>query len=478
MTNSPLLRQTKIIATLGPASNTEEKIEQLARAGADVFRMNFSHGTHEEHAAVHRAIRKVEAKLGTSIAILADLQGPKLRIGVVPTGRHSIAAGDSITFGLTVDSDHSVPFPHPEIYQTLDVGHIVLIDDGRIRLRVTEANQTEFKAKALTPAVLNDRKGMNFPDTDLKVDAITEKDRNDLNFALGLGVDWIAMSFVQRAKDVAKLRDLTGASAKIMAKIEKPIAVEQIDDILDASDAVMVARGDLGVECDWHELPAIQSSLVTKARAKGKPVVVATQMLESMITSPLPTRAETSDVANAVTQGADAVMLSAESAAGDYPIEAVGSMVAIAAATERALRSNGRSIDMSLLDTPDVSRSIASAASVLAQLRDACCIATYTETGATALRVAHTRSGIPVLAVCPSEDIARPLNLVWGVTPVVNNDKAEFTSSREGHIPPRLAPKNLIQEGRAVVVTSGSKHGESGGTDSLKIAYLRAENPN
>lgn len=473
MSSSDIRRHTKIVATLGPSSNTSEIIENLALAGANVFRMNFSHGTHEDHAAVHAAIREVEAKLGSSIAVLADLQGPKLRIGIVPGGDRTLDIGDEIQFGLD-DTEDAIPFPHPEVYETLAEGHVVLIDDGRIRLRVTSADKRSFTAKALNRSVLKDRKGVNFPDTNLNVEAITSKDREDLRFALELGVDWVAMSFVQRADDISKLRQLIGPLAKIIAKIEKPIAVENITAILDETDAIMVARGDLGVECDWHELPAIQSSLVSKARAKGKPVVVATQMLESMISSPLPTRAETSDVANAVSQGADAVMLSAESAAGEYPVEAVRSMVAIASATERVLRSNGRTIDISLLQAEDDSGSIASAAGVLAELRDACCIATYTETGATAVRVSRTRSHIPILAVCPSEVIARPLNLVWGVTPVVSVDEEEFASSRDGHFPPRVAPDGLIQPDQAVVVTSGSTHGQAGGTDSLKIAYLSA----
>lgn len=473
MSSATNVRHTKVVATLGPSSNTPEIIEKLAQAGANVFRMNFSHGTHKDHAAVHAAIRHVETKLGKSIAILADLQGPKLRIGVVPGGDRALGIGDSVEFGLEGTGD-VVPFPHPEVYETLAEGHMVLIDDGRIRLRVTSASSNSFTAKVLNRAVLKDRKGVNFPDTGLNVDAITPKDREDLSFALELGVDWVAMSFVQRADDITKLRQLIGPVAKIIAKIEKPIAVENIEAILNETDAIMVARGDLGVECDWHELPAIQSSLVSKARTLGKPVVVATQMLESMISAPLPTRAETSDVANAVSQGADAVMLSAESAAGEYPVEAVQSMVAIAFATERALHANGSNIDMSLLHTQDDSGSIASAAGVLAQLRNACCIATYTETGATAVRVAKTRSRVPILAVCPSEAVARPLNLVWGVTPVISDNEAEFTSSRDGHFPPRIAPDGLIQPDKAVVVTSGSKHGQAGGTDSLKIAYLSA----
>jgi len=473
--NPSRARQTKIVATLGPSSNTKKRIRALVDAGANVFRMNFSHGTHEDHATVHGNIRAVERDVGRSIAILADLQGPKLRIGVVPGGDRALAIGDTVRLvaGQEAEGD-DVPLPHPEIFETVEPGHMVLIDDGRIRLCVIEANASTITAKALNRAVLKDRKGVNFPDTVLNVSAITGKDNKDLRFALDLGVDWVAMSFVQTAEDIDRLRRLVGSTAKIVAKIEKPLAVKNIDRILCRSDAIMVARGDLGVECDWRELPAIQKSLVSKARAMGKPVIVATQMLESMISAPLPTRAETSDVANAVSQGADAVMLSAESAAGEYPVEAVAAMSAIAFATEGVPSASRDRLDMTLIDAPDDSGSIASAAAVLAKLRNACCITTYTETGASALRVAKTRSDVPILAVCPSQTVARPLNLVWGVTPVVSTSVEEFRSSREGRIPQSLAPSDIIQPEQPVVLTSGSTHGQSGGTDSLKIAYLGA----
>jgi pyruvate kinase len=468
-------RQTKIVATIGPASNTEKTLAALVDAGANVFRMNFSHGTHDQHALVHAAIRSIEAMRGQPIAILADLQGPKLRIGVLPGGEMTVSVGDTVRFVSEASTNMAdIPMPHAEVFGTVDPGHLILIDDGRIQFRVLEAHEGTISAEALNNAVLRDRKGVNFPDTTLDVSPITEKDREDLRFALDLGVDWVAMSFVQQAKDILELRDLIGSQAKIVAKIEKPVAVENIESILNETDAIMVARGDLGVECAWHELPAIQSDLVAKARAVGKPVIVATQMLESMISAPIPTRAETSDVANAVAQRADAVMLSAESAAGAYPVEAVTAMASIAEATELALNINNHAINVGHIDAPDDSSSIASAAGVLAELRNACCIATYTETGATAIRVSKSRHNIPILAVCPSEKIARPLSLVWGGTAVVSTSLEEFTSSREGRIPPKLAPHGVIQVDRPVVVTSGSSHGQTGGTDSLKIAYLKS----
>lgn len=469
---APRPRQTKIVATLGPASKSVAMIRCLADAGANVFRMNFSHGTHEDHAAVHAAIRKVEADIGRPIAILADLQGPKLRIGKVADGARDIKAGEKLCFCVDGKIAGSVPLPHPNIFETISDDDLILIDDGRIRLRVTGVERASFTATALGDATLRDHKGVNFPDTVLDIEAITPKDHSDLKFALGLGVDWVAMSFVQRAEDIISLREIIGHQAKIISKIEKPVAVENIDAILAQSDAIMVARGDLGVECNWHELPAIQATLVAKARGAGVPVVVATQMLESMISAPLPTRAEASDVANAVAQGADAVMLSAESAAGEFPRQAVSAMASIAAATEAAARNTGRKINADLTYATDDSDSIASAAGVLAELRDACCIATYTETGATALRVAKTRCDVPVLAVCPTPSVARALGLVWGVTSVVNTDPNEFAAARAGQIPPQLAPDQLIQPDRPVIVTFGSTQGQSGSTDTLKIAYL------
>ncbi len=281
------------------------------------------------------------------------------------------------------------------------------------------------------------------------------------------------MSFVQTADDIRNLRQLVDGQAKIIAKIEKPLAIQNIDAILEEADGIMVARGDLGVECPWHQLPAVQQELISKARAAGKPVIVATQMLESMIAAPLPTRAETSDVANAVMQGADAVMLSAESAAGDYPVEAVTAMSSIVRATERSLDCKQQKVEAQLLEALDDSESIASAAGILARLRDACCITTYTETGATAFRVAKGRNSIPILAVCPDRLVAGSLTLVWGVTAVVSNNPVEFDSARDGQIPGALGQSDLIQPGKPVVVTSGSRHGLTGGTDSLKIAYFK-----
>ncbi len=472
--NSREHRKTKILATVGPASNTTQTIKELAEAGANVFRMNFSHGSHSEHRQVHANIRAVEGEVGWLLGVLADLQGPKLRIGTIPGGERKLDIGEKVVLvsdQRLLDGD-AVLFPHHDALSSVEVGHSVLVDDGRLRLRATHIAPSRIEAEVLNSGMLKDRKGVSFPDSSLAVDPITQKDREDLQFALKLGVDWVAMSFVQTADDIRNLRKLIGKQAKIVAKIEKPTAVKNIDAILEEADAIMVARGDLGVECAWHELPSIQRQLVSSARAVGKPVIIATQMLESMIAAPLPTRAETSDVANAVMQGADAVMLSAESAAGNYPVEAVTAMSSIVVSTEKSLDCKPPQIGAQLIEALDDSASIASAAGILAGLRGACCITTYTETGASALRVAKGRGPVPILAVCPDRKIAGVLTLAWGVTPMVSNDLAEFNSARDGQIPEGLGQSNLIRRQRPVIVTSGSSHGLTGGTDSLKIAYL------
>lgn len=468
------VRQTKIAATVGPASNSRATLLSLIRAGVNVFRLNFSHGTHDDHAQVFQTIRELEQENDIFVCVLADLQGPKIRIGTISGGSRTVTSGEEIQFVSAVSQDPSdIHIPHPEIFETIKNDDLILIDDGRIRFRVTARGDGRFKAKALNDSTLRDRKGVNFPDTHLNVDAMTPKDHEDLRFALGLGVDWIALSFVQTADDVGKVKGEVAGRARIVAKIEKPLALKNIDSIIAATDAIMVARGDLGVECDWFAVPGIQTSLVAKCREAGKPVIVATQMMESMITEPIPTRAETSDVSNAVAQRADAVMLSAESAAGKYPVEAVQAMARIIEASETALRLGSLDQQFPMIEAKTDSGSIASAATLIASLRNACAILTYTETGATALRVSKSRCQVPILAVCPNESIARELNLGWGITPIVSNNLDAFSSSRDGQIPDSLASAPFIVSDRPVVVTSGSQHGKPGGTDSIKIAYLK-----
>jgi len=329
-------RKTKILATLGPSSSTPERIRALFEAGADAFRINMSHTSHAGLAELHRHVRAVEDMVGRPIGILTDLQGPKIRLGTLPGGALEVHTGDRLHLVRKVVADNAtdIPIPHAEVFAALKPGESILIDDGKVRLRIESASKEEAMAVVETGGTLKDKKGVNLPDTILPIPAMTPKDRSDLDAALHLGVDWIALSFVQRPDDVAEMKKVVGGRAACLAKIEKPRAIDWLDDILDISDALMVARGDLGVELPVQEVPGKQKYITRAARKAGKPVVVATQMLESMITAPVPTRAEVSDVATAVFEGADAVMLSAESAAGQYPVEAVTMMDKIATTVE------------------------------------------------------------------------------------------------------------------------------------------------
>ena len=463
--------KTKILATLGPATSDVPIIKALVEAGATAFRLNFSHGSHGDHAKRYEMVRQAEAELGVHLAILADLQGPKIRIGRFENDQVSLKQGQSFTFYLADVRGNTgqVTLPHPEVFESVKVNDLLLIDDGRTRMEATRIDDGIIEARVLHDTVISNSKGVNFPSTDLKLPALTAKDRLDLQFALSLKVDWIALSFVQKTTDVLEARELVARSVKIISKIEKPSALSDIDGIIQASDAIMVARGDLGVECPWHEIPTIQRNLVNACRAAGKPVVVATQMLESMIAAPIPTRAEVSDVANAVVQGADAVMLSAETATGAFPVETVAAMAAIARSAQGDAKGP---IDGSAgLDLSDDSASIASAAGLIAQMRNASCILTFSETGATALRVAKGRPFVPVIAVCPEVRVARGLALAWGIRSKISRDIEEFHECRSGKIPSSLLDPSMIRADQPIVVTSGSAFGASGGTDSIKIAY-------
>ena len=467
-------RKTKIVATLGPASNNVKTIRSLVDSGVNVFRLNFSHGQHADHQRSVEMIRDVEQRCAFNLAILADLQGPKFRLGQLKSGQVAFEKDAEIRFvlGDTVDN-FDVPIPHKSVFESIEVGQNILIDDGRIAFSVTNIDIDCFRAVAQNAGVITNRKGISFPDTLLKIEPITRKDEADLELALELGVDWVAMSFVQRAEDITALRCKLGERASIIAKIEKPLAVKNISDIVDAADAVMVARGDLGVECSWVELPSLQTRIVEVCREQGKPVIVATQMLESMIESPIPTRAEAADVAHAVNQGVDAVMLSGESAVGKFPVEAVEAMRDIAVAAEASMPANRFDLVGSISEKEADSLSIAHAANLLANSRNACCIASFTESGATAQRVSRFRGNVPIMAVCHHEDTARRLALMWGVYSTVCEDAAQFDAFRSGTVPLNFA-NLMVQKDRAIVVTSGSKFGAKNGTDTLKIAYLKS----
>ncbi|TVQ37236.1 MAG: pyruvate kinase [Geminicoccaceae bacterium] len=464
---------TKIIATLGPASSTKERIKALVMAGADVFRFNFSHGSHEDHAARLETLRAVEAELGKPIGALMDLQGPKLRVGSFADGRVMLVAGQRFRFDLDPAPGDAarVQLPHKAIIEAAAPGTNLLLDDGKLRVRVEEAGPEHLEVTVVTGGVLSDRKGVNVPDVVLKLSPLTGKDRNDLRFGLDQGFDWVALSFVQRPEDVAEARRLIAGRAAIMAKIEKPAAIETLEGIIELADGVMIARGDLGVEMPPEDVPGLQKRIIRAARSAGKPVVVATQMLESMIKAPSPTRAEASDVATACYDGADALMLSAESAAGDYPVEAVEIMDRIIHRVESdpLYRSYIDAYRAEAHDTePDA---ITQAAAQVARTIKAAAIVTYTTSGTTAARASRERPERPILGLITRLGTARKLALLWGVQPVVCEDAYDFDDmiqkAREAAVRAGVA-----RPGQALVITAGHPFGTPGATNMLRIAHV------
>ena len=467
-------RQTKIVATLGPASGSPEMIGRLFRIGADVFRLNFSHGSHADHAANIAAVRALEHETGRPIGLLADVQGPKLRVGRFAGGRVHLSTGQTFIFDQdsSPGSARRVQLPHPEILLAATSGTTLLLDDGKLRLRVDRARGGHLECEVVTGGPLSDRKGVNVPDMVLNIPALTQKDRTDLAFALDHGVDFIGLSFVQRPEDVAEARVIADGRAWIVSKIEKPQALDQLDSIIALSDAVMVARGDLGVELPPEEVPLAQKRIVRAARAAGRPVIVATQMLESMIAAPAPTRAEASDVAGAVFDGADAVMLSGETAAGQYPAEAVAMMDRIITRVEadtgwRQVMDAGRPAADGL-----VSSAIAAAAGQIARSIGARAIAAFTSSGKTALRVARERPSQPVLAIVTELPVVRRLTLAWGVHAVLAQDARTMTEAVTRAA--RLArEEGLAQNGQTLVIAAGIPFGQAGSTNSLRVTTVR-----
>ncbi|MBU2999574.1 pyruvate kinase [Roseovarius nubinhibens] len=464
-------RNVKIVATLGPASETYETIRALHEAGADVFRLNMSHGDHAGIREKHRIIREVERDLNSPIAILADLQGPKLRVGTFGNGPEELAQGASFRLDLDkAEGDGSrVCLPHPEIFAALQPGAHLLVNDGKIRLRVRECGADFAECEVVIGGVISDRKGVNVPDVELPLAALSEKDRKDLEFVCQLGVDWLALSFVQRPEDVTEARELANGRAAILSKIEKPSAVERFSGILAASDGIMVARGDLGVELPVQNVPPIQKRLVRACRAAAKPVIVATQMLESMIESPMPTRAEVSDVATAIYEGADAIMLSAESAAGSYPVEAVRTMDNVAREVEgdptytQIIEASRKAQRNTVAD------GIVAAAREIAETADIKVICCFTQSGTTALLTARERPRVPIMALTSLRGTARRLALSWGVNCVMTEELTRF----------KLAVVNAARAARAegyaealdqIVVTAGVPFNVPGTTNILRVA--------
>ena len=443
------------------------------RAGADAFRLNLSHGTHKEKAALVTAIRALEKEFGRPTTILVDLQGPKLRVGNFDGGSAEVRAGDR----LTLDRDDAlgnaarVELPHPELFGAVRKGDRLLIDDGKVRLKVIEARDDEIVTEVMVGGVIGDHKGVNVPDVVVPVPALTEKDHADLAFALEQKADWIALSFVQRPDDVAEARKLIGDKASLLAKIEKPAAIDRLDEIIELADAVMVARGDLGVELPAEEVPPLQNRIIATARKAGKPVGVATQMLESMVSSPTPTRAEVSDVATAIYDGADAVMLSAESATGQYPVEAVQMMDRIAMSVERDPTYPARIHFTQTKLEPTTADALAGSARQIAGTVSATVMVCYTSSGATARRIARERPPVPLLAMSPSQATARRMGLLWGVHAVHSRDVSSFEEMVEKG--KRMALRHhLAKGGERIVLMAGIPFGTAGSTNVLHVVRL------
>lgn len=470
----PRGRKVKILATLGPASRDPEMIAKLIRAGADAFRVNMSHGDHPTHAQTIANIRQVEAELGKPIAILADLQGPKLRVGQFKDGRAVIRHSGHFTLDRNPEpgDETRVCLPHPELFGILEKGQRLLIDDGKLRLRVIRATPDEIFCSAEVGGVISDRKGVNIPDAVVPVPALTEKDRRDLAFAIENGADYIGLSFVQRPEDVAECRRLMGGHGALIAKIEKPAAIQSLEGIIELSDGIMVARGDLGVELNPEEVPPMQKRIVELTRRSGKPVIVATQMLESMIESPAPTRAEVSDVANAVYDGADCVMLSAETAAGQWPEEAVTIMHRIAMQVEADSYYKQRVHLAEVLPDQTTADALAKACAAIADTVTLTGIIVFTGSGSTARRVARERPSVPMLVLTPSQKTARKAALLWGAHAVFTRDIGSFEEMiAKGK---RMALRHGFgTAGSRLVTLAGVPFGTPGATNLLHIVTLR-----
>ena len=466
-------RKAKIVATLGPTSSSYARVRELFEAGADVFRLNFSHGSQAEHKTRLGHIRRIEQESGRPIGVLMDLQGPKLRIGQLKGGMVRLEPGQPFRLELSPEpgDERRAPLPHPEIFASLAPGSELLLDDGRLRLKVERCGPEFAECQVVVGGALSDRKGVNVPGVVLPISSLTEKDRGDLRYGLELGVDWVGLSFVQRPEDIAEARRLIAGRAGVLAKLEKPAAIERLEEIVELVDAVMVARGDLGVELPPEDVPSLQRQIVRVCRFAGRPVVIATQMLESMVHSPTPTRAEASDVATAVYEGADAVMLSAETASGEYPVEAVQMMDRIVSRVERDPRYR-RIMDAEHPDpeaTP--ADAITAAARQVASTVSAAAIVTYTTSGSTTLRAARERPDVPILCLTPRLDTARRLALAWG-THCVHTEDVTSVEEMVDHASHHARRQGIAAKGDRLVTTAGMPFGTPGATNILRISWV------
>ena len=472
MSPSATQRATKIVATIGTKSGTPDMLRALAEAGVNVFRLNFSHGTQAEHATRIRAIRDLEEATGHPSCILADLQGPKHRIGEVAEGV-VLAVGDSFVFDKSMATGDAgrVGLPHPEIFAALTPGARLLIDDGKLVLRVTAIDNDSFTTVVEVGGALSSRKGVNLPDMVIASPPLTDKDHDDLAFALAQGVDWVALSFVQRASDILDVKARIDGRAALMAKIEKPAALAELSDIIAASDGIMVARGDLGVEMPPEDVPGLQKQIIAECRMVGKPVVVATQMLESMITSPTPTRAEASDVAGAVFDGADAVMLSAETAVGTFPVESVQIMARIVVAAERHIAGHPETAPPKLPTEPSLYHAVALATVSLAETVGAEVIIAFSTSGNTAVRIARERPQIPFFVLSPFVEVRRRLAILWGTQTAASTITEDFEAAIAEGVQ-EITDREIAATGSHAVIVAGMPFGIAGTTNSIRVTVL------
>lgn len=475
----PKNTKTHILATIGPSSASKEVIEKLIDSGADAFRFNFSHGTHAEHKARYEIVRKLSEEKGRHITLIADMQGPKLRVGEFKEGKVILKECQAFKFDMRSElgDETRVTLPHPEIFAAVKAGDELLLNDGNIRLHVDKADKNNIWTTVVVGGELSSHKGVNLPNITLPISAITPKDEEDLKFALKLGFDWICLSFVQKADDVRMAKKLVGDKAWIISKLEKPNAINELDEIIELSDGIMVARGDLGVECPIQTVPVLQKKIVSACRRKAKPVIIATQMLESMINNPSPTRAEASDVATAVYDGADTVMLSAESAAGKYPVEAVKMMRDIITEVEAdplfyKLMESSRVHPCCVGESDSITFAASNISSVL---QNVACIVTYTSSGLTTLLTARERPNLPILAITPDIIVARRLGIVWGAKSYIN--KASFKSfDKIEEIAIKVAVENgFAKPGEHIIITAGFPLGKKGRTNMLHTVYIPKE---
>ncbi|NUQ01252.1 MAG: pyruvate kinase [Armatimonadetes bacterium] len=477
-----LVRRTKIIATLGPASASRELIAEMVRSGVDVFRLNFSHGDWDEHRERMEDIRAIEAEVGWPLGVLQDLQGPKIRTGTFAASG-GVELREGTTFRLTTDlspgDETRVGTTLPELVAELEPGQRLLLNDGLVELLVTAREPGALVTQVIYGGYLSDHKGINVPEADLSVPALSAKDLHDLEYGVSLGVDWVALSFVRRPSDLKEARaalDRLGSRAKLMAKIEKPGAVTRFEEILAEADGVMIARGDLGVEMPPEDVPVVQRHIISRSIEAGKPVVVATQMLESMIHNPRPTRAEASDVANAIYEGADAVMLSGETAVGRYPLEAVRMMDRVAKEVEASPNYAERLYSFPLQEGPSIPHAVCHSACRIAQILPAEVIASFTWTGSTAWRVARYRPRAMVVALTPFEKVARQLTVGWGIVPLTAPDPTS-TDRMTAQAIERLRAAGIAEPGQTMVLTAGVPFGQSGTTNMVRVERLGEQQP-